>query len=123
MHSNRSDKSEFITENSVTFSSILSQKSIDHQTATISSKNGFLIHSATIKKSLINTLANDGSPTNYQCVREFQEETQYICIKYTREALVCPPQLKQGLFTITTIDNIDHIPSSATASSLFHGTK
>ena len=72
---------------------------------------------------MINKLANDGSPTNYQCVREFQEETQYICMKYTREALVCPPQLKQGLFTITTIDNINHIPSSATASSLFHGTK
>ena len=43
-------------------------------------------------------------------------------MKYNKEALVCPPQLKQGLFTITAIDNIDHIPSSATASSSFHGT-
>ena len=42
--------------------------------------------------------------------------------EYNREALLCPPQLKQGLFTITAIDNIDHIPSSATASSSFHGT-
>ena len=43
-------------------------------------------------------------------------------MKYNKEALVCPPQLKQGLFTITAIDNIDHIPSLATASSSFHGT-
>ena len=42
--------------------------------------------------------------------------------EYNREALLCPPQLKQGLFTITAIDNIDHIPSSAIASSSFHDT-
>ena len=86
-------------------------------------KIGLLIHSATRKKSLINELANDGLSINYQRVMEIQEDiTQYLCTKYNREALVCPPQLKQGLFTITSIDNIDHIPSSATASSSFHGT-
>ena len=42
--------------------------------------------------------------------------------EYNREALVCPSQLKQGLFAITAIDNINHIPSSATASSSFHDT-
>ena len=68
-------------------------------------------------------LANDGLPVNYQRLSDFQEDiTQYICIKYNKEALVCPPQLKQELFTITATDNIDHIPSSATASSSFHGT-
>ena len=68
-------------------------------------------------------LANDGLPVNDQRLRDFQEDlTQYICMKYNKEVLVCPPQLKQGLFTITAIDNIDHIPSSATASSSFHGT-
>ena len=60
---------------------------------------------------MINKLANEGLPVSYQRVREFQEEFQEF-----------PPQLKQGLFTITAIDNIDHIPSSATASSSFHGT-
>ena len=86
-------------------------------------KIGLLIHSATRKKSLINELANDGLSINYQRVMEIQEDiTQYLCTKYNREALVCPPQLKQGLFTITSINNIDHIPSSATASSSFHGT-
>ena len=54
---------------------------------------------------------------------EIQEDiTQYLCTKYNRKALACPPQLKQGLFTIRAIDNIDHIPSSATVISSFHGT-
>ena len=42
--------------------------------------------------------------------------------EYNREALVCSSQLKQGLFAITAIDNINHIPSSATASSSFYDT-
>ena len=42
--------------------------------------------------------------------------------EYNREALVWPTQLKEGLFTIIAIDNIDHMPSSATAISLFHDT-
>ena len=87
-------------------------------------KIGLLIQSTTKKKkTMINKLANDGLSINYQRVMEIQEDiTQYLCTKYNREALVCPPQLKQGLFTITSINNIDHIPSSATASSSFHGT-
>ena len=72
---------------------------------------------------MLNRLANDGLSINYQRVREILEGiTQYLCTKYNREALVCPPQLKSGLFTITAMDNIDHIPSSTTASSSFHGT-
>ena len=42
--------------------------------------------------------------------------------EYNREALVWPTQLKEGLFSIIAIDNIDHMPSSATASSSFHDT-
>ena len=72
---------------------------------------------------MINNLITYGIYINYQRIREIQEDiTQYLCTKYNREALVYPPQLKQGLFTITAIDNIDHIPSSAAASSSFHGT-
>ena len=85
-------------------------------------KIGLLKHSATRKKSLINKLANDDLSINYQPVMDIQEDITHICTKYNREALVCSPQLKQGIFTLTAIDNIDHIPSSATASSSFHGT-
>ena len=36
--------------------------------------------------------------------------------------VVCPPKLRQGLFTTGAVDNIDHNPSSATAKDSFHGT-
>ena len=41
---------------------------------------------------------------------------------YNREALECLPKLKQGLFTITAIDNIGHVPSSSTTSFAFYDT-
>ena len=36
--------------------------------------------------------------------------------------VVCPPSLKVSSFTTAAIDNIDHNPSSNTATSSFHGT-
>ena len=38
------------------------------------------------------------------------------------QGVVCPPTLKDGLFTVTAIDNIDHDPSSSTSQTSFHGT-
>ena len=38
------------------------------------------------------------------------------------EDVVCPPKLRQGLFTTAAVDNIDHNPSSATSKDLFHDT-
>ena len=85
-------------------------------------KIGLLIHAVTRKKYLINKIAADGLCINYQRVEELQSNiTEKICTKYN-EGLVCPPQLTKGLFTITAIDNIDHNPSSTTATSSFHGT-
>ena len=37
-------------------------------------------------------------------------------------ALVCPSQLRHGLFTVGALDNLDHNPSSTTATDVFHGT-
>ena len=34
----------------------------------------------------------------------------------------CPPGLHVGVFTTTAVDNIDHNPSSTTASDSFHVT-
>ena len=51
------------------------------------------------KKRLINKLAKDGL-SNHQRVRETQEDTtQYLRTMYSKKALVCPSQLKQGLLT------------------------
>ena len=34
--------------------------------------------------------------------------------KYTRGGVVCPPELRKGLFTTSAMDNIDHNPSATT---------
>lgn len=38
------------------------------------------------------------------------------------EKVVCPPQLRGGVFTTAAVDNIDHNPSSTSAYDSFHGT-
>ena len=45
-----------------------------------------------------------------------------VCKQYVADHLVCPPSLRDGLFTLAAFDNIDHNPSSATAQHSFHGT-
>ena len=35
---------------------------------------------------------------------------------------LCPQSLKNGLFTISAIDNIDRDPTSTSAQTSFHGT-
>ena len=45
-----------------------------------------------------------------------------VCEQYHRDQSVCPPNLRQGLFTTPALDNIDHNPSSMTATDSFHGT-
>ena len=86
-------------------------------------KIGLLIHASTRKKSLVNKFAKDGLSISYNRVEEIQNNiTKYLCTKYNKENIVCPPQLQNGCFTITAIDNIDHNPSSTTAHSSFHGT-
>jgi hypothetical protein len=42
--------------------------------------------------------------------------------RFVSEGVVCPPKLRQGVFTTAAVDNIDHNPSSTTSKSFFHGT-
>ena len=42
--------------------------------------------------------------------------------RYQEEGVVCPPVLRKGLFTTAAMDNIDHNPTSTTATTSFHGT-
>ena len=46
----------------------------------------------------------------------------FIIERFERDCAVCPPQLKEGLFTTGRMGNIDHNPSSTTAVDAFHGT-
>ena len=45
-----------------------------------------------------------------------------MCQLYRLEQVVCPPKLKQNLFTTSAVDNIDVNKSSTTAKDHFHGT-
>ena len=45
--------------------------------------------------------------------------------KYVEDGVVCPSDLRKGLFTtgVTAVmDNIDHNPTATTATPSFHGT-
>lgn len=42
--------------------------------------------------------------------------------RYEREGVVCPSQLRRGLFTTSAVDNIDHNTSATTSQTSFHGT-
>ena len=35
---------------------------------------------------------------------------------------MCPPKLRTGVFSTAEVDNLDHNPTSATATESFHGT-
>ena len=41
---------------------------------------------------------------------------------YLEEGVVCPSILRKRLFTTAAMDNIDHNPTSTTATTSFHGT-
>jgi hypothetical protein len=84
---------------------------------------GLLIHAKTRKKGLLNTFAHKGSSVSYKRVQDVQLNiTKQLCKKYNKDGFVCPPSLKEEVFTTAAVDNIDHDPSSTTTTKSFHGT-
>ena len=45
-----------------------------------------------------------------------------VCALYEEEKVVCPPKRRNNIFTIGSVDNIDHNPRARTAKDSFHGT-
>ena len=45
-----------------------------------------------------------------------------ICAQYEKDDAVCPPNLRNGLFTTSAVFNIDHNTSSTYSKENFHGT-
>lgn len=75
-----------------------------------------LVHSRTRKRDLVDTIAKNGIGVSYDRVQNVELSiTKQLCKKYNEERLVCPPSLKEGIFTTSAIDNIDHNPSSNTS--------
>jgi len=44
-----------------------------------------------------------------------------MCTRFEDDGIVCPSHLHNNLFTVGTLDNIDHNLSSTTAQGSFHG--
>ena len=44
------------------------------------------------------------------------------CALYEEEKVVCPPQMRNNIFTTGSVKNIDHNPSAGTAKDSFYGT-
>ena len=84
---------------------------------------GLKVHVVTRSKTLLDTLFHRGLYMSYDRVLQIQSDiANGVCQRYEMEKVVCPPNMRRGLFTIAAVDNIDHNPSSATAKDSFHGT-
>ena len=83
---------------------------------------GLKLH-AERKKGLIDTLSTLGLGISYDRVMSISSDVAHsVCKKFEEEKVVVPTNMKKSLFTAGMIDNIDHNPSSTTASDSFHGT-
>lgn len=84
---------------------------------------GKKLHAETRKRELVEKLAQLGISITYDRVLQiFADMGNSVCQLYKLEQVVCPPNLKQNLFTTSTVDNIDVNKSSKTAKNSFHGT-
>ena len=84
---------------------------------------GLMVHNLTRKKGLVQNLAEGGLSISYHRVIEIEQAiTKQLCQNYEDEGIVVPPFLEKSLFIVAAIDNIDHNPSSSTATASFHGT-
>lgn len=84
---------------------------------------GVLMHTKTRKKELVDCLFELGLCISYDRVLNISTSLgNNLCRYFNMAQAVCPPKLKNKLFTTAAIDNIDHNPTSSTAQESFHGT-
>lgn len=82
-----------------------------------------MLHAGTRKRDLVDKLHKLGLSISYDRVLQISTDlANTVCRLYEEEGVVCPPNLKRHVFTTAAVDNIDHNPSSTTASDSFHGT-
>ena len=75
----------------------------------------------TRKKGIVSALAGYGMSVSYDRVQHIElSVTKQLCKVFQEKGVVCPPTLKNCIFTTAARDNIDHNPSSATEA--FHDT-
>lgn len=84
---------------------------------------GLNVHTQTRSKKLVNTLYHMGLCVSYSRVEEVLNAlATSVCKKFNDDGIVCPLNLRSGLYTVGALDNIDHNPSSTTSQGSFHGT-
>ena len=85
---------------------------------------GIKIHAETRKRILIDTFHQMGLCISYDGVPTISTDlVNSVCARYEREGVVCPPILRKYLFCRSACDNLDHNPSSTTASDSFQDTR
>ena len=68
-------------------------------------------------------LYENGLSIFYDRVLEISSQLgEAVVNQFVEEGRVCPRALRNFLFTVTAIDNLDHNPTATTTQSSFHGT-
>ena len=84
---------------------------------------GLAIHSKTCSREVVETMYNLRLSVSYDRILSISTSLgNAVCRRYHQQNVVCPSNLRTGLFTTAAVDNIDHNPSSTTAQDSFHGT-
>lgn len=84
---------------------------------------GLSIHASLRSKTLICKLYQLGLSISYERVMEIEElVAKSVSERSVEDGCVAPLSLKKKLFSVGALDNLDHNPSSTTATSSFHGT-
>ena len=84
---------------------------------------GMKVHTQTRSRKLVKLLHNLGLSASYNRIVQIESQlASAVCQRSIVEGVVCPSQMRRGLFTVGALDNIDHNPSSTTAQGSFHGT-
>lgn len=84
---------------------------------------GLYLHSKTRKRDLIDEMNKLGISISYDRLLRITTSMSNACLnQYSDDKIVCPTNLRHGLFTTAAYDNIDHNPTSTTCETSFHGT-
>ena len=84
---------------------------------------GLKMYAHTRKRDLVDILFQMGICVSYDRVTEVLNDlANGVCTQYIKQQVVCPLTLQSDLFSVGTLDNFDHNPTSSTAQNSFHGT-
>ncbi len=84
---------------------------------------GLNVHTQTRSKKLIMELHALGLSVSYDRILQLENQlATAVTEDIVKKGIVCPAQLRIGLFTLSALDNLDHNPSSTTAKGAYHGT-